>query len=59
MHEALREVLGDHVGQKGSLNNDKYLRFDFSHGEAMKPQQIRAVEDIVNAQIRRNLPHHH
>ncbi|RRW69333.1 alanine--tRNA ligase [Pantoea dispersa] len=55
MHEALREVLGDHVGQKGSLNNDKYLRFDFSHGEAMKPQQIRAVEDIVNAQIRRNL----
>ncbi|QZY95718.1 alanine--tRNA ligase [Pantoea dispersa] len=56
MHEALREVLGDHVGQKGSLNNDKYLRFDFSHGEAMKPQQIRAVEDIVNAQIRRNLP---
>ncbi|NIE71330.1 alanine--tRNA ligase [Pantoea sp. Acro-807] len=55
MHEALREVLGDHVGQKGSLNNDKYLRFDFSHSEAMKPQQIREVEDIVNAQIRRNL----
>ncbi|MGK3127086.1 alanine--tRNA ligase [Candidatus Pantoea formicae] len=55
MHEALREVLGDHVGQKGSLNNDKYLRFDFSHTEAMKPEQIRTVEDIVNAQIRRNL----
>ncbi len=55
MHSALREVLGDHVGQKGSLNNDKYLRFDFSHTEAMKPQQIRAVEDIVNTQIRRNL----
>ncbi|ALV91287.1 MULTISPECIES: alanine--tRNA ligase [Pantoea] len=55
MHSALREVLGDHVGQKGSLNNDKYLRFDFSHTEAMKPEQIRAVEDIVNTQIRRNL----
>jgi len=55
MHSALREVLGDHVGQKGSLNNDKYLRFDFSHTEAVKPQQLRAVEDIVNAQIRRNL----
>lgn len=55
MHSALREVLGDHVGQKGSLNNDKYLRFDFSHTEAMTLQQIRQVEDIVNAQIRRNL----
>ncbi|HAI04753.1 MAG TPA: alanine--tRNA ligase, partial [Pantoea sp.] len=40
----------------GSLVNDKYLRFDFSHFEAMKPQEIRQVEDIVNAQIRRNLP---
>lgn len=56
MHAALRQVLGTHVSQKGSLVNDKVLRFDFSHNEAMKPEGIRAVEDLVNAQIRRNLP---
>ncbi|WP_392411080.1 alanine--tRNA ligase [Edwardsiella piscicida] len=56
MHAALRSVLGEHVAQKGSLVSDGALRFDFSHAEAMKPQQIRQVEDIVNAQIRRNLP---
>ncbi len=56
MHAALRRVLGTHVSQKGSLVNDKVLRFDFSHNEAMKPEEIRAVEDLVNAQIRRNLP---
>ncbi|EEY6239400.1 TPA: alanine--tRNA ligase [Escherichia coli] len=56
MHAALRQVLGTHVSQKGSLVNDKVLRFDFSHNEAMKPEEIRAVENLVNAQIRRNLP---
>lgn len=56
MHAALRQVLGTHVSQKGSLVNDKVQRFDFSHNEAMKPEEIRAVEDLVNAQIRRNLP---
>lgn len=56
MHAALRQVLGTHVAQKGSLVNDKALRFDFSHFEAMKASEIRAVEDLVNAQIRRNLP---
>ncbi|EJV6552292.1 alanine--tRNA ligase [Salmonella enterica] len=56
MHAALRQVLGTLVAQKGSLVSDKVLRFDFSHNEAMKPSEIRQVEDLVNAQIRRNLP---
>lgn len=56
MHAALRQVLGTHVAQKGSLVSDKVLRFDFSHNEAMKPSEIREVEDLVNALIRRNLP---
>ncbi|HBX1377897.1 TPA: alanine--tRNA ligase [Salmonella enterica] len=56
MHAALRQVLGTHVAQKGSLVSDKVLRFDFSHNEAMKSSEIREVEDLVNAQIRRNLP---
>ncbi|HAT1514213.1 TPA: alanine--tRNA ligase [Morganella morganii] len=56
MHAALRQVLGEHVSQKGSLVNDKYLRFDFSHFEAMTPAQIREVEALVNAEIRKNEP---
>lgn len=54
MHAALREVLGDHVAQKGSLVTAGRLRFDFAHLEAMKPEQIRQVEKIVNQQIRAN-----
>ncbi len=54
MHAALRQVLGDHVTQKGSLVTSERLRFDFSHFEAMTAAQIRAVERLVNDEIRAN-----
>ena len=54
LHEALRQVLGDHVKQKGSLVDSERLRFDFSHGEAVSPEQIRKIEHIVNSEVLKN-----
>ncbi|WP_439134587.1 alanine--tRNA ligase [Pseudomaricurvus sp.] len=56
MHAALREILGDHVTQKGSLVDSERLRFDFSHFEALKPEEVKAIEARVNQQILANTP---
>ena len=55
LHAALREVLGEHVAQQGSAVDSTRLRFDFSHGQAVAPEQLRAVEQRVNQAIRANI----
>ncbi|MFB9225015.1 alanine--tRNA ligase [Paracoccus cavernae] len=56
LHEALRHALGDHVAQRGSLNADDRLRFDFSHNKAVSPEELAQVESEVNSYIRQNTP---
>src|SRR5258706_13328004 len=56
LHAALRQVLGEHVSQKGSHITNERLRFDFSHPEKLTDQEVKEVEDLMNVQIKKDLP---
>lgn len=56
LHAALRKILGSHVGQKGSLVENERLRFDFSHYEAIDPNALNSIEELVNRKIQQNIP---
>tara|TARA_Y100001970_G_scaffold247938_1_gene317079 strand:+ start:1829 stop:4477 length:2649 start_codon:yes stop_codon:yes gene_type:complete len=58
MHEALKQVLGDHVNQAGSLVNSEMLRFDFTHFEKVSDSQLEEIENVVNSVIRKNISTH-
>ena len=59
LHQALRQVLGDHVHQQGSNITAQRLRFDFTHPQAITPEELKQVEALINQKIRENLPVHH
>lgn len=56
VHAALKQVLGDHIAQKGSLVDENHIRFDFSHYEQITPRQLNQIEEIVNDRIQQNIP---